>query len=487
MENLVQPSRLQLESSIGDFHRTQLARMREVTRTYDQRELALLRTMTFLSLFEVFLFAGIGWLLFNLVHKQRQNWTQAQAARETLQEAERRAALLAQTGKIITEAADPGQALSRIAEQATGWLSNCCLIELTNGAGNLNPRALAIARTDREEMLRSLHRNLPKGLGSLFSTNQVLMTGRPLLESAVTDTRLAPLGVRSAIALPLRARGRVLGVFLIFRTEGDPYDDSDLSFAEELSHQTALSIDNTRLLHEAEQGLRMREELLSTVAHDLKNPLTSVRLNSELLRKQTPGESVEVVKKASLIGQASAEMERLIYDLLDLTKIESGRIVLDRHPYDADDLITACLNIFEPEARSQDIELVKEARPGEAIVDCDRNRILQVLSNLVGNALKFVGKKGGRIRVEALATGEGIRFSVIDNGPGIAAEQLPHIFERYWQTGRVRSGSTGLGLSIARGIVEAHGGRIWVESALQIGSRFFFTLPEARKQTKAAA
>jgi signal transduction histidine kinase len=274
----------------------------------------------------------------------------------------------------------------------------------------------------------------------------------------------------------------MLGSLLLFRCDSDQsYTQDELKFAGDLSHQTALALDNARLLQQAEEGLRMREELLSTVAHDLKNPLTSIRLNSEILLKhQADGEHVR------RISQSSEEMERLIHDLLDLTKLESGRIRLDRKPHDADELISACVKTLQPQAEKNGIEIVKEVRPGECIADCDRDRIIQVLSNLIGNAIKFTGK-GGRVRIEAQATGDGIRYSIIDNGPGISPQELPHIFDRYWQARRTQGGSAGLGLSIARGIVEAHGGRIWVESALRIGSRFFFTLPEANRVTSQRA
>src|SRR5262249_31099191 len=152
---------------------------------------------------------------------------------------------------------------------------------------------------------------------------------RPVLERVVLDPKLAPLGVSTYITVPLIARNRILGVVLILRTEGTPYGENELQFAQELSHQTALLIDNARLLQEAEQGLRMREELLSMVAHDLRNPLTSIKMNAQILQQpQLPNgalPSVGIQRQGALIQDATTNMEKLIHDLLDLTKLESGR------------------------------------------------------------------------------------------------------------------------------------------------------------------
>ncbi|MCM2278920.1 MAG: HAMP domain-containing histidine kinase [Oligoflexia bacterium] len=480
LETLVRPRRLDLERSLGRLDEVLQGRLDAGNAAFMNGGLRAIRALGALAAAELVLLLGLGWLLYRTVREEQRTLAHFKEARDTLEGAERRAAFLAQTGKIVTESSEPKAALPRVAQLAVEWLSTACLIELTDGSGLLQPSAIAIAHTPREPLLRSLHRDLPQGLGSLFATSQILQSGRPILTPLVQEARLLGLGIRTFMAVPLRARNRVLGVLLLFKTDSEKaYDELSMQFTLELSHQIALAIDNARLLQQAEEGLKMREELLSIVAHDLKNPLTSIRMNGEmLLRQGEPGTS----RIARLIHDSIAEMEQLIHDLLELTKIESGRIILDRRPHDAEELVSSCLKVLGPQAEARNIELIKEVRPGECIADCDRSRVVQVLSNLVGNAIKFT-EKGGRVRIEAQATGEGIRFSVIDNGPGIPTDELPHVFDRYWQARRT-TGSAGLGLSIARGIIEAHGGRVWVESALHIGSRFFFTLPEARKQVQ---
>ena len=488
LETLLRPRRLALEKSVADLNGKLAERLQESQRSDQKMTRGTLRTIITLVAIKFLVLLGLGWLLNRTVLEEQNTLVRANEARDILQRAERRAAFLANIGRILTESADPHAALSQVANLTVEWLANVCLIELVDAPGYLRPVALAISGIqDRELLLGSLHRDLPGGLGSLFGHDVILQSAHPVLAKQVEDPRLTALGVRTYVAVPLRARNRTLGVLLLFRTDETAYDEASLQFVNEVGHQAALAIDNARLLQQAEEGLRMREELLATVSHDLKNPLTTIRMNSEmLLTRHRAAQDLAAGTMAKAIHESSNQMQRLIHDLLDLTKIESGRIKLDRRPHDADELISDLMKMLESQAKEQDIELYKDVHPGESIANCDKDRVLQVLLNLAGNSIKFTGK-GGRIRIEAQATGEGIRFGVIDNGPGIPEEELPRIFDRYWQARRTGRGSAGLGLSIARGIVEAHGGRIWAESALHMGSRFFFTIPEARKNVVSEA
>jgi signal transduction histidine kinase len=171
-------------------------------------------------------------------------------------------------------------------------------------------------------------------------------------------------------------------------------------------------------------------------------------------------------------------MNHLIAALLDSATIEAGRLSVDRklHPLGA--LVADALEAMDALARQKSLALEPRISACARAVVCDRERVLQVLSNLIANAIKFT-PPGGRITVEADAIGDEARLLVGDNGVGIAEDQLAHLFERYWQGDRRQRLGTGLGLYIAKGIVEAHGGRIWVDSAPGRGSRFYFTLPLA--------
>jgi signal transduction histidine kinase len=186
-------------------------------------------------------------------------------------------------------------------------------------------------------------------------------------------------------------------------------------------------------------------------------------------------------KRAAQIGiirRAVAGMNRLIADLMDVSQITRGGLRINAQPLDPSDICKDAHALFEPLLASKSQEFRCAFAADGATVFADRERVAQVLSNLVGNAHKFT-PEGGRIELRAVASPAEVQFSVRDTGPGLSAEDLPHVFERFWQARRVRRGGVGLGLPITKGIVDAHGGRIWAESSAGVGTTFHFTLPRA--------
>ena len=233
-------------------------------------------------------------------------------------------------------------------------------------------------------------------------------------------------------------------------------------------------------LKKVEQDLRdavqAREEIVSVVAHDLKNPLTAADLNTTLLIQSAENEDMSSVKQqAGRIKNAIGRTLKLTEDILDVGKVEAGRFVIESHEEDAGDIIKSVVEILTPLAFKKSIKLQIEIGAQPCSVMCDRNRVQQVLSNLIGNAIKFTPEHG-EIWVRAEPKDGDVLFSVHDTGPGLSPDQALHVFERYWQAGKTRAQGTGLGLTISKGIVEAHGGKIWAESELGKGSTFFFTL-----------
>jgi signal transduction histidine kinase len=235
----------------------------------------------------------------------------------------------------------------------------------------------------------------------------------------------------------------------------------------------ALARENAGLYEQAQRAVRVREQILAVVSHDLKNPLGAILLTADALAKK--GALPHAVGR---IQRASRRMMRLIEDLLDFASIEAGHFAIRRQPQDPGALVSETLVTFEGMAQDKELHLTAEIAPDLAMIYCDRDRILQVLSNLVGNATK-VASTGGHITLRCEARENELLFTVLDDGPGILAEDLEHLFERYWRGGEVEYKGTGLGLSIARGVVVAHGGRIWAESELGRGATFFFTVPVA--------
>jgi signal transduction histidine kinase len=283
------------------------------------------------------------------------------------------------------------------------------------------------------------------------------------------------------MGLPLLAHGRLLGVLLL--VSSDPrcrYEPEDLRLGEELAHRAALAVDNARLYRAAQQAIAARDEVLGIVAHDLRNPLNAVGLSAVALRRTVPenGPGRTARKTAESIERCIGQANRLIEDLLDVARIEKQGLHLERGRVAPGELMAEAAPLFTAAASKASLELQTELPEALPLVMADRDRILQVFSNLLGNAVKFT-PPGGRIRVGAERHDSEVCFSVADTGQGIAPKHLTRLFDRFWQERPTDRRGAGLGLYIAKGIVEAHGGRIWVESTLGQGTTFFFTLPVA--------
>jgi chemotaxis family two-component system sensor kinase Cph1 len=228
----------------------------------------------------------------------------------------------------------------------------------------------------------------------------------------------------------------------------------------------------------AELANEQKEQLLAMVSHDLKNPVHSLMVGITLVQKML---SAEALNKAATIldgmSRSLKNMNHLIDDLLSVSKLESGTIALEIQEQSAAELLKDVLQLLQPIAIERDIRLEATLDPqADFVFRADRNRLLQVFSNLVGNALKFTPAQG-QVQLRVERDQRETHFIVADTGSGIAKENLPFVFDRFWQARQTQRFGTGLGLSIAKGMVEAHGGRIWVESELGKGSTFRFTIP----------
>lgn len=231
----------------------------------------------------------------------------------------------------------------------------------------------------------------------------------------------------------------------------------------------------------AERALRAREELLGIVAHDLRSPLAAMSIRGSLLRKSSSDEKAR--RHGEAIEHIGRRMEQVIRSLLDASSIEAGRFSVAPAPCVAQAILDEAEETLGALASSKAIDLVFSPAPPALGVKADRDRVVQVLTNLVGNAVKFT-PEGGLVAVSAEATDEGVRFSVRDSGPGIAAEQVPRLFDRFWKGEKSNPGGTGLGLYIAKAIVEAHGGRIWLDTVPGQGTTFHFVLTSAEVATE---
>ena len=240
-----------------------------------------------------------------------------------------------------------------------------------------------------------------------------------------------------------------------------------------------LALHNARTYQLLANAISARDTILAVVSHDLRSPLRGISISAGMIDRRLPQEAKdeELKRHLRLIREAVKRMDRLIGNLLDLTRIESGIFSVQTTECTISDLLDETLREIRPQAENNGVRLEMKCA-SDLRISCDRDRLLQVFSNLLANAIKFVPGRNGLIAVSCEETENNLRFLVSDNGPGIQAEELPHVFDRFWQGRQKKRGGLGLGLAIAQGIIRAHGGEIWIESVFGHGARFYFTLPK---------
>lgn len=400
---------------------------------------------------------------------------------------------LAEAGATLAHSLDYEETLTRIAELAVQDFADVCIMDIVEESGDV--RRLEVA--SRDPRLASTCERLekfPLDRTRPHLSLTTLQTKRPLLVQHVTDEALASLvqsdehlrliqaiAPRSMMAVPLLVYDKLVGVLgLISSQASRTYGPADLRFAEELARRAALSIENARLYRTVRRAVQSRDDLLGFVAHDLRNPLNVVHLQAQLLRLHGLEPAAQAKRFAETIERAAARMDRLIDDLLDVSRMEGGHLHIEPARVSTLDVTRDAVDAAKTLADRAGIALELELEPNLPDVWADRGRLLQVLENLLGNALKFT-ERGGQIVVAASSSGDEVELSVRDTGVGLSSDAVQHVFDRFWQVRRADRRGAGLGLTIAKGIVEAHGGRIWVESELGHGTTFGFTMPIASR------
>lgn len=305
------------------------------------------------------------------------------------------------------------------------------------------------------------------------------------LLAANPDAQLNPSSgfhVPTTLTADLAGRdGRKLGTIQLWdkKEQGD-FDEADEAILTQLAQLASVALENARLFKAAQDATRARDDLVAIVSHDLRNPIHTIHMAASFLLDIAPTNDrrLQARRQLEVIQRSATRANRLIQDLLDVARIQAGGLAVDPVPIDVKSLMHEAAEAATPLASAAHLNVKCEIPEPSPMVASDRERILQVFANLIGNAIKFT-PKGGEIRILAFSEDSEIRFVVADTGPGISAEHLNHVFDRYWQAKSTAKLGTGLGLSIAKGIVEAHGGRIWVESPPNSGAQFNFTLPAA--------
>ncbi|HEX7708330.1 MAG TPA: ATP-binding protein [Thermoanaerobaculia bacterium] len=441
--------------------------------------------LTVLALTSALLVAGLGRqmrLLAGEAMKRRREAeieaNQAQIARAAAEREERRAAFLAAAGQELAGSLDYDQTISRLAELMVPNLADMVVVDVVESEGSW--RRAAVAHRNQEDkavlelQLGSDRSQMPPSLERIIESGEAALVGASpeIRQFAGADRN----EMRTMIILPLASRGHTIGLAVAMSSEARAFSSDDLPLFAELARRASISIDNARLYLHSQQAVRAREEVLAIVSHDLRNPLNAVTLGASLLQMSTTL-SDEDREQIDTMEVSAGRMKRLIEDLLDVTRLEGGkRLPIDAAPLAVGELLEETQELFRVQATVASISMEYSVPDDLPLLLVDRHRIMQVMSNIIGNSMKFT-PPGGRITVAATAEGNHVRMTVADTGPGIPTDDLGAIFSPYWQAKRTERMGAGLGLPIAKGIVEAHGGAIWAESEPGEGTTFHFTLP----------
>ncbi len=471
---------LELQGAIG-------SRLRSIRET-EQINLWLTLILTLLALTSALLVAGLGRQMRLLAREAmarrleaEREAADAQQAREAAEREERRAAFLGAAGQELAASLDYQQTIAALAHLIVPNLAEMCVVDIAEQESAL--RRVAVAHRNPEDEARfasqtgTVRTEVPESLVRIMhAAEPVLVGAASALYSYITGEEDG--SGRTLVFLPLVSRGQSIGVAAAISPQARPFNSDDLPLFAELARRASLAIDNARLYLESQQAVRAREEVLAIVSHDLRNPLNAVTLGASLLKMSNL--SADDREQVDTIETSGRRMARLIEDLLDVTRLEGGkRLPIQPAAVEPAELLHETDEIFRAQASVASVTIDYDIDDTLPAVFADRHRVMQVLTNLIGNSMKFT-PPGGRIDVRAkLAGSDTVLFSISDTGPGIPKENLGDIFSPYWQAKRAERLGAGLGLPIAKGIVEAHGGRIWVESEPGRGTDFYFTLPVA--------
>lgn len=413
-----------------------------------------------------------------------------QTAREVAQAAAARFQFLSEASQLLGSSLAIEETLRSVTRLTVPAIADWCSLDLVGDDGAL--RRVDVAHEDPEKvrLAHEIHRRYPPNASANPPASAALQRGEslliedfsePILQAAAQDAEhremLRRLGFRSAMVVPLVARERLVGLITLATAEsGRRFGPDDLTLAKSVADRAAVAIDNARLFEHARAAATAREDAVATVSHDLRSPLGVMSVNVSLLQESDLPEA-ERSRALDRMKRGIASMQRLINDLLDVTRLEAGAVVLRGRSCDAGVLLGDACDLEHPAASARSVRLEVEVEAG-LHVHADPDRIVQVVANLVNNAIRY-SPEGGRIRVAARATGSDAVIAISDEGPGVPRESRERIFQRFWQQDSRQRGTAGLGLAIARALVELHQGRIWVEEPTRGGARFCFTLPRS--------
>ena len=404
-----------------------------------------------------------------------------------------RAAFLAEVGAVLAGSLEYVTTLKTVVNMAVPSIADWCAVDVLTEERKLERLAVAHVDPAKVDLARTM-RSHYEDATSPYSAASVVRTGTPGIVKEITDDMIVAaargdedrialvrsLGLRSYIIVPLKARGRTLGAFTLVTAEsGRIYNDDDFQFAQDVAFRAALAVDNARAYDAAQVANRLKDEFLATLSHELRTPLNAILGYSRLVQSGmlTPDKHTHALHT---VERNATALTQIVEDILDVSRIISGKIRLDVQPVDLPQVVSHAVETILPAAQAKQIRVHTILDPRAAPISGDPDRLQQIVWNLVSNAVKFTPKEG-IVQVRLERVNSHVEIIVSDTGIGIAPDFLPHIFERFRQadsgTTREHAG-IGLGLAIVRQLVELHGGTIHAASGgRDEGSTFRVRLP----------
>jgi signal transduction histidine kinase/DNA-binding response OmpR family regulator len=410
---------------------------------------------------------------------------------EAVRDAERRARFLAEATELLSSSLDVHHVLRDLARLVVARIADICAADLLGPSGLTQRIEIAHGFSSVPPVEEGAPQSYTAAISSI--AQRAVDTSAPQLialadDDVLTDVARDPAlldqlrlsGPYALLVVPLIARRRVLGFLQFLSADAERISAPEsLLLVEDLARRAALAVDNALLYGEAQRATRARDDMLAIVSHDLRNPLNTIHMSTSFLLDilETPGATTPpIIPQLQLMKRATGRANALIQDLLDISRIESGTLAVEDAPTSAAALLADAVLDLEPLVASKGLRFESEWQGDDVQVSADRGRIAQVFSNLVGNAIKFT-PKGGFVRVTGKRRDNYVDFVVADSGIGVAPENVPHLFDRFWKATKASRSGAGLGLSIVKGIVASHGGSVSVESEPGAGTSFCFSLP----------
>ncbi|WP_158501964.1 AAA family ATPase [Vitiosangium sp. GDMCC 1.1324] len=411
---------------------------------------------------------------------------------EERKRAEKSVRYLAEWSLALAESLDFETTLAKVARSVVPFLADWCVVTVLEKDGRIRPVTLAHVEPTKEVFLRELMEKYPPSWDTQDPLTHVLRTGKPFLLPDIDESRLEEVNpgrdatflellraatLRTCMVIPLVARSKTLGAIIFASAAaGRHYGEAELTLAQELARRAAVSIDNARLYSESQDAIQLRDDFLSVAAHELYTPITSLRLSVQgLLRRSGSGMPETLARSIRGAEAQTRRLARLIEELLDVTRIQAGRLYLQLEQVELATVVQDVLERMHEALSRAHCPLTLHLQPG-VVGRWDRTRLEQVVTHLLSNALKFGAGKPIDIFIER--TEDTARLRVVDQGIGIAPDRLPHVFERFERAVSVEHyGGLGLGLHIVREIVSALGGSVRAQSEPGVRTTMTVELP----------